>query len=31
LHDAFGTTNGAGKVHDVMKRLIALRDRVRKD
>ena len=31
LHDAFGTTSGAGKLHDVMKRLIALRDRVRKD
>jgi len=30
LHDAFGTTASAGKLGGVMKRLIAIRDRVRK-
>jgi L-ribulokinase len=29
LHDAFGTTGGAGSLHHVMKDLLALRDRVR--
>jgi L-ribulokinase len=31
LHDAFGTTTGSGQLHGVMKRLMAIRDRVRKD
>jgi L-ribulokinase len=31
LHDAFGTTTGNGQLHGVMKRLVAIRDRVRKD
>jgi L-ribulokinase len=30
LHDAFGTTQYQGKLHHVMKELIAIRDRVRK-
>jgi len=30
LHDAFGTASGSGPMHDVMKRLIAIRDRERK-
>jgi L-ribulokinase len=31
LHDAFGTTDAAGTLHGIMKGLIALRNRVRKD
>ena len=30
LHDAFGTKGWTGNLHDVMKQLIAIRDRVRK-
>jgi L-ribulokinase len=30
LHDAFGTETWSGNLHDVMKRLIQIRDRVRK-
>ncbi len=30
LHDAFGTSTWSGRLHDVMKRLIAIRDGVRK-
>ena len=30
LHDAFGTSSWSGPMHDVMKRLIAIRDRARK-
>jgi L-ribulokinase len=30
LHDAFGTTGGAGQLYDVMKKLIEIRRRVRK-
>ena len=30
LHDAFGTARSSGKLNQVMKRLIAIRDRVRK-
>jgi L-ribulokinase len=30
LHDGFGTSSWSGPMHDVMKRLIALRDRARK-
>jgi L-ribulokinase len=30
LHDAFGTETWTGNLHDVMKRLIQIRDRVRK-
>ncbi len=29
LHDAFGTREGSGALHDVMKELLAIRDRVR--
>lgn len=29
LHDAFGTTNGSGSLHSVMKRLLEIRDRMR--
>ena len=31
LHDAFGTTAATGPLHGIMKRLIAIRSRVRKD
>jgi ribulose kinase len=30
LHDAFGTKDGSGNLHDVMKELLAIRSRVRK-
>jgi L-ribulokinase len=30
LHDAFGTQNGPGNLHQIMKQLIAIRDRARK-
>jgi len=30
LHDAFGTKDWSGNLHDVMKQLIAIRSRVRK-
>ena len=30
LHDAFGTTGWKGNLHDVMKKLIEIRARVRK-
>ena len=29
LHDAFGTQEGSGNLHDVMKQLIEIRNRVR--
>jgi L-ribulokinase len=30
LHDAFGTTEGSGNLHDVMKQLLEIRNRARK-
>jgi L-ribulokinase len=30
LHDSFGTRAGSGKLHNVMKELLAIRDRQRK-
>jgi L-ribulokinase len=30
LHDAFGTREGTGNLHEVMKKLIEIRNRVRR-